>query len=396
MIETDVFSEFKKVDYLGSNICTLFLVKSLTEASQISNRLNKRRIYESKGQFYPDFPTRAFKKEEGTLAIGELAKVLHDINGAAIWDYPGKAKYAFTSNEFFILIGLVDEIQVFSSKTGKYVKTITNPNLSRIHSLEFSHTNPNLVLCSSMGANKIVEINIQNNQINWLWNPLSNGYNHNKHDVYISLDQNDSQLIAQVHQNTHMQISKSLTESRIVKEFDITINKTKDEKLHEVLSWQNTFKPNWSGYDSREPDTFLSTSHSLGVAVTIQRNGDSKVLTDNLINPHGIIPTSSGYIITDTGRGKVLLLNQNKEITYIYNFSNLPVKDIFRKRKHEWLQHTYPLSRNLLVSVDSRRSHIVVWDNNNYQYSTYSYNPNWIIQSVSGFNGLLPPKLTFS
>jgi len=396
--EINIFTEFKEIKGLGANCDILLIVKSLTEAKDVARRLDKKRQSEVKGVYYPHFPVRSIKKDEGFVAIGKLANISLKKQDRYSWIYPGRSKFAFALNNTYVLIGFIDEIRVFSTKTGEYIKTISNLKLSRVHSLEFSRDNPNTVLCTSMGTNKILEFDVESNQVTWEWNPLLSGYNRNRHGIYIYpsdkyLSETSNKLKIVDSEYITWLTNKGIIAFNHYTNLANALQAQDGAHSNEVENWQNTFKPSWAGYDPREDDTILATSHSLGIALHINKKGKSKVITKDLLNPHGVIPTSTGYVITNTGKGRVVLLNSKKEITNVYDFTDLPFDSSLKSRKHEWLQYTYPLTDDLLVTIDSKRSHIVVWNNQSRYYSIYQYNPNWLLQSVSGYFGKLPPHI---
>ena len=110
------------------------------------------------------------------------------------------------------------------------------------------------------------------------------------------------------------------------------------------------------------------------------------VIREGLQNPHGVVRASDRYVISNTRKGHVDLLDNQLNLIEQYDFSSFPIPDASRDVGNEWLQHTNPVGNGLLATVDSRRGRVIVWDPKSRIYSEYPINPHWWVQSVEGYS----------
>ena len=142
-----------------------------------------------------------------------------------------------------------------------------------------------------------------------------------------------------------------------------------------LKKWQNTVRPNWSGYNPWNKEEILATFFETNQAVAInKRTGKVRVLYDDLERPHGSF-YEGGMVISDTGRGRVVLMDKDTtKVHAVYDFSKFPLAP--DARSMEWLQNTYPITPELFVSVDQARRKLIVWSPQRKVYSEYIMTPN--------------------
>jgi hypothetical protein len=96
--------------------------------------------------------------------------------------------------------------------------------------------------------------------------------------------------------------------------------------------------------------------------------------------PHAISPYGRGWIVTNTLRGELWVLNRDFTLTEKFVTANLPGK-VAEAGEHEWLQAVYPLSDTLFAGIDANRG-LIVFDPTQREYAVVKCDENWCVQQV--------------
>lgn len=376
--------EFEKVEGLGSGIPAILIVKG-EDTSDLSERFSAliRADQDGKSDFYV---LKRTESKKGFVALTMLGTKI-DIN-QNLWKREGLEPRGFAVQGDLMVIGFVDELHVISITDGKLLKVIRNPKLKLIHTIEFSPENPNRILVSSTGADRILELDIMTGDIVWEWNPWVHGYSRNKLGLTIVTKGDPIPTGTNVRVVTHQEAEQMMARGEMVPGGEVLVSVVDFGTIVSPLGierWQNVAAANWAGY-GKTPDKILATLLHANKAVEIDKGtGNVRVLFDDLNKPHGIISFQEGYLISDTLRGRVLLFDENFHIKKIFSFSDLPLEAGQEEQFYEWIQFTSPIGESFLATVDSRRKKVFIWDPQGKIYSEYSYNPNWHIQAIVPF-----------
>ena len=149
-----------------------------------------------------------------------------------------------------------------------------------------------------------------------------------------------------------------------------------------LLVWQRIKLIN-SAYYSADCEQILITFWETGEAVRVDREtGEATRIADGMICPHSVFPHAGGYILTDTGHGRVLRYDASFEQTHAIDFTACPLPAGDPLDDPEWVQNTHPISDELLATFDFRRGRVVVWSLTAREYSVYDVDREWVLQSI--------------
>jgi uncharacterized protein with ATP-grasp and redox domains len=376
MVETNI-TEFKEVKNLGEGIPIALVVKGVDTPEIIARRqerIDRRLSFEPMRNVYP----------YSFVQIKPLTSKLEET--PALWSIGGTEARGMARRNDITIIAFADRLVIVSTETGKVIKEITNRYFRALHSVEFHPTNPDLVLVSSAGIDRILEVNIKSGKIVHGW--LAWGHGYNKSPLGFTLINKRKGLPADFNVMTFRQMSQSLLSGVQIPNLENLAVLVDARRITHPLGPQiifNSIHPNWVGYN-QDGSKFLATFYSKGEAVEIDRKtGTVKVILDKLSHPHGVIKYQDGYLVTDTQKGKVIYLDKDFRTLETFNFTDIPRSEEARTHwgNAEWLQFSQPISNDgLIATVDSYRKIIIVWSPITKDYSIYPYNKNWQIQSI--------------
>lgn len=388
--EVDLFTEFDPVNDLGKSTPIVLVAKGEKDASCRAFRLTKREeAIKTLGQRGYLTVKRRKPISDGFMATMKLDSKL-EIYSAATWIEQGKDPRGFDINSNNIAaIAFSSEIRLFDMETKKQIKTITHPKFLGLHSLVFSKTNPNLILTTSTAAERILKIDIRDDRIIWEWNPWKHGYAKNKAGL-IQVEKGDPILKRDnVRIFTNSEIVEAVESGKdiVVPKGEVwvqIIDFEKDTDSLPLISWQKNVSVNWANF-SDTPGKIHATLFKVNKVVEIdEKTGEIRLIDDDTRRPHGFVPFAGGYITSDTVNGRVKFYDKDYKLSSIYYFKNFPIREGLEDRKVEWIQHTYPISKSLLATIDQRRNHLYIWDPAKKIYTVYPYNPEWSMHEVKG------------
>ncbi len=250
-----------------------------------------------------------------------------------------------------------DRIFVFS-KNGSHPDEIDYQWLSYIHTVRFNEHESRL-LVSSSGVDSLLEFDCGSGEILWEWDAWENGF-----------DCGENPDTGEKHYLTRSP-AKAEELSRKGKK-PLLVTDPKKEPLPTAL--RAAFM-NSAEYDT--DGNILTTLFHHGQVMKVDyRSMSTEVLAEGLAKPHGGMPFRDGYLVTDTGGGRVVLRSKNGTVGY--DFSRLPGK-AEEVKELEWLQ----FSRNkdsMIATLDSNRTAIVFFDIVAGKKMIVPYDPNWALQ----------------
>ena len=381
-LNTKYIAKFEQIDGLGSGSHVAICVKGVNSEELLMRRrehlkLNSNQIGFGELSRDASIPTPVF-----TFTLGESIDTEN-----ADWQIFGTEPRDIAFREDITIVTSTDELLVIDTPSGNLIRTIRNAKFKNIHNIVFSSKNPSQLLLSSSGLDRVIEIDIWTEEIVYEWVAWEYGFDKNLFGMTILDSQNLPDL---PFDSNRYSLDEALLKfqgmselPKINGEYSLVIN---PEDVTKPLGVDRTLKsvhPNWVGYGNSSAK-LLATFFQSGQAVEIDR--DTGVVTpflEGLKRPHGVVPYLDGYIVTDTGNGKVIYINSNLEIDTIYDFTGLPYNVGEQFYPGEWLQLSYPIyDQSLIATIDSRRDQIIVWDPIRECYSCYEFSHKWIIHCV--------------
>jgi hypothetical protein len=377
-----IYQDFKKVAGLGENILIALAVKGLNSPELLERRAILLKYSE---KLYT--PPR----KTGAAAPIFLALVQHLADPSErLWEISGTESYDIIFRDDIAIAVMSQNLIVFDMKDGHEIKRIRHPKFKLLHTVAF-HPNSaksNIVLVASAGIDRILEVNLNTEEIVYDWSAWEHGFNRNylgmtlieKGKLLPPLDENT--LVLSTNEYIKKFKGKTIEDLERDKEIYIVVD---IHEGHTDLGFETVFKsvlPNWAGY-SADQTKILATFLLTNQVVEIDRaTGEGTVVLNNLSGPHGVVSFKGGYLISDSRNGRVLHVNQNYEILTIYDFSDLPFDNGDNFPSH-WIQFSHVIGDGeLIVTVDSRRATVFVWNPTIREYSAYPYNAKWLVQAA--------------
>lgn len=330
--------------------------------------------------------------EHGFVAVLKVAN--KTIGGRYVWLKKGLEPRGFAQSGSSVFIAFANEIHIVDGENGVTIKVIKHPKFRAIHTLAFNPWDKNRLLVANTGLNSILEVDLEKEDITWEWDAFSHGYAENPFGLKVIPKGKpigrDLRVIS--HDEAIAKMKRGKIEAPTGKDLAVEINLETLPHPLGLEKWQNTAAPNYANYGAR-PDQIFATLFFADQAVVIDKNsGNVKVVRDDLKHPHGMLVFGDDYVVSDTRHGQVLLLDQNFTLKKVYDFSGMPHEEKSEggySESGEWLQYTNPINNgNLLATVDSYRSVLLIWDPARKVYSQYPLDKDWIVQAVLPFKAL--------
>jgi hypothetical protein len=262
--------------------------------------------------------------EEGRVARHDIIARIYEPRGIDL----SQSKLAVSSeNKIFIFDINADKPEV-----------IEHPWLSYIHSVRFNSDGRRL-LVSSAGCDTILEFDLESRKVTWEWLAWENGYK-----TGVDPRTNESHLLTRCER-----------EAKEIERLGSKVILVTNPKKNPLPTALRAAFINGAEYIGGK--RILATLFHHGCVVAIEKEDKSgKVIIDGLSRPHGGMYVNGKYLVTDTGKGRVLLASNGRSMEY--DFSRLP-----RKAKEvgsaEWLQFSRMPKENLIISADSNRCQII-------------------------------------
>ena len=327
----DVQKAFREVKGLGSDTPVVVIVKNSEHFSKAAQKTEKGS---------PFSHTTREGWEKGFIALGSLQGILSEAAGAKI--LPANGPHGFAAGKGAFVVTSVSELLVIDPNTGSVRERFTDPRFKNLHTVTFDPNNSDRVLLSCSGSERLLEFDLREKKVVWEWDAREHGYAENRSGVRFIQSGNpvpsDARKLSPEEAKAMMDTQHFVPPGKF---WYVEIDKDHipDDPLG-LPKWSRTAFPNWSSY-GEEPNTILASLFTPGHAAKIDRTtGKVQVVAAGLDRPHGLVATPEGYVISDTGNGKVVLMNSQHRLQAVYDFSQLPVQpdDLGR----EWLQHTNP------------------------------------------------------
>lgn len=259
------------------------------------------------------------------------------------------------------------ENQVYIFKTEKNYK-ISNPWFSYIHTVDFHHEDENRILVTSSGFECLHEYDFTDSQLKWDWFAWDHGLNEANNPV----------------DNSPIFLTRKKEEAKELESGGKAFMLVSDPKSDHLPTAKRAAFINTARYDSRDANSiFLTLFHEGSTRLLDKDSGVSRVLMDGMKSPHGSHRFDENSIMaTNTAGGSVELLEGKERMSI--DFHNLPSKDS-ELGQTEWLQNSIRFG-NLIITIDSNRNSLVIFDIHQKKFDLLPYNNNWAVQDLMVYN----------
>ncbi len=291
--------------------------------------------------------------EKGKIVAQKILTRMNEPRGI------GCSEQCETENTIF---GIASENIVYLLE-GDQTKKITHPWFSYIHTISFPPSDPKKLLIASSGLDCIFEYNLDNMEQSFEWFAWENGF-----ESAVDPNTGDEIILTR-----NSKLSEAITQSG--KKVILVEN---PDKQGLPTAMRAAFI-NSVTYDSNSSNHMLATFFHKGMVFSIDRN--SKIATpvlSGLKNPHGGMNYGTEYMATSTASGEVVIGNENKQTRY--SFCHLPGKPDYLGDL-EWLQTSTVINDNI-ITIDSNRTSLVIFNPDKGCYSKIPYDDNWAIQDM--------------
>ena len=383
----DVQKAFTEQKKLGEGVPVGLTVKGMLTAETTERRQTVERMGDTTGYGYKHLRKVHPGSFTAMIHLSEMTAVSRTFERSE-WYFQGEEVRDFAMRDDITVVVTLTEIIVLETLSGTVINRISDPRFHLLHSIAFHPEDPNHVLITSTTLDALFEVDIATREVSEVWSAIRAGFNQTEKGFWLF--------------EKGMQVPQGIT---VLSRQSILALLTQESQGNHPVDWEsigflidadaissplgleldfNTVHPNWAGY-SRDGRTILMTSYLRGEAVAIDREtGESTVILEGLIKPHGIIEFRDGYVIADTGRGSVFYIEENTHgyaVKAIYDLSGFPFKGGIGYTK-ERVQFAAPIDDNLLAIVDSARSCVFVIDPVKQRYARYDCDNGMLIQSV--------------
>lgn len=388
-----LFHSFQQVSNLGAETPIVLTAKAAAGGSYRRARYRRQQETIRAGKVFKEMR----ESLPGFIRFGRLADLLSGDNSHAI-NQIGIEPYDFISRGKQGLFVFHDDtrIRVVNLETGELERTITKATyngkkieLYNLHTIQFHPTNPDLILASVTGLDRVIEMNIKTEEATWEWCPWHHEMHTNGHGLTI-MDKGDYPPIFP----EGIKVVMLDPEDAVWKVNEQIHPKPNEAWIHQVdltdlparlglQKWERVKLIN-SAYFADDGKKVMITFWQTAEAVCVNRStGKITFVAIGLGGcPHTLLPVGGVYYLTDTKAGRVIQYNSELQPVFEIDFTDCPLPSTVEADCPEWVQNTHPISDNLLATIDFRRNRVVVWNFEKQIYSVYPVSDEWVLQSV--------------
>jgi len=388
---------FQQVTDLGADIPIVLTAKAEAGGSYRRARYRRQQATIKAGKVFKEMR----KSLPGFIRFGRLADLLkgdksHSINQVGIEPYD----FISRDNQGLFVFHDDTRLRIINLKTGKLERTLTHVfykgkkiELYNLHTIQYHPTNPDLVLVSITGLDRVIEINIKTQEVTWEWCPWHHGMHTNGHGLTI-MDNGDNPPTfsddIKVEMLSAEEAAKRVNENIYPKSNEAWVHQVDLSDLPARLGlqkWERVKLIN-SSYYAEGGDKVMITFWQTAEAVSVNRLTKEVSFVAKRLGgcPHTLISVGNVYYLTDTSAGRVIQYNKALEPIFEIDFTDCPLPASVEENSPEWVQNTHPISDELLATIDFRRNRVVVWNFKKRIYSVYPVSDEWVIQSLKSIH----------
>ena len=236
------------------------------------------------------------------------------------------------------------------------------PWLSQAHTVQFSSDGKSLLVASS-GFDAVAEFDTESRKVVWEWFAWDHGFDRSKlgHYVVRSAERSEA-LKAMGHEVLLVDNPRRF-------EFGIP---TRTSPAH-----LNSACYNGDG-------SILVTLFHQGKGIIVDKvSGEVREVVSGLVNPHKLSRRKGGgYFISDTRRGKLVLVDEKFRVVREIALAALPGVER-PERLSEFLQNTTELKKDLFACVDIHRNSLWLVDVKRCRYRGIKFPQEWSLHDVA-------------
>ena len=362
-------SKFEINNILCNTVDVCLILKGFNQ-DKITNKIIQRNGNRSFGLSYLDNPV------ERKYSSGLVFKL--KLNQDSI-DYKDieKSKSKLTCIEPFD-ISLTNNLIAIASGNSilltddnlNVLKNISNSWTSFLHSVQFNN-DQDKILITSAGFDLVQEIDIQSGETIWEWNSWDAGF---------SRSHLDNKIITR-------DINKLEYLHTIFNDADIIAIRDIEKYPKEGIPTQiSPTRINGAYYDN---ENILISFYHREELLSINKDYQFTFINLFLLHPHFFKPftfeNKKHYFVTDSGRGRVLMLDQFFNVISVYNFATIESNIDIKVKFGEWLQTSNATVINSEIHFfvsDALRSGIHIINISTKQRRFIKIPNNWTLQAV--------------
>jgi hypothetical protein len=277
------------------------------------------------------------------------------------WAFSVVEPYGVDARGNKMALATANSVRLIDMHTGK-ARSCQNPWLNQAHTVEFSADGKKL-LVGSAGFDAVFEFDTASGEVVWQWFAWDHGFDRSKLGHYVVRSAARCRTLAAMGHDV------LLVDDPAKYEFGIA---TRQKPAH----------LNSACYDS--DGKILVTLFHQGAGYVVDRNtGEAQEVISGLSNPHKLSRRKSGgYFISDTKRGKLILLDEKYRPKYEIALAGTP--GVARSPQlSEFLQNTTELRVDLFACVDIHRSSLWLIDVKRRRYRGVKFPVEWSVHDVA-------------
>lgn len=282
-------------------------------------------------------------------------------------------------NPSSVALAAGNRILVRDTLEGSNKKSIENPWFARLHSVEQLGTNHFLTVSSSFDQIYVVDDtgNILQHLDVWAQGKNINKFGHAMLRDYGVIPGHKDRI------NPEVSLLKEPNDC------PQRVNIISDPRTYKGLGLPTYLTPtfvNHVTYDRNEHKV-LATTLNTGECLRMDLStGTINTILSNLVKPHGLRKYKNGYMVTDSGREHILILDESFGVQKRYDISTLQERKPGLERAL-WLQNTTQLGGGLLATISAPRQRITLIDPEQNEYRDIPYDQDWGVQTIKSYPG---------
>ena len=252
-------------------------------------------------------------------------------------------------------------VMLIALDTGK-ATPIESPWLSQSHTVQFSSDGKRLLVASS-GFDAVAEFDVESRKVVWEWFAWDHGFDRSKLGHYV------------VRSPARCEALKAMGHEVLLvdnpRRFEFGIP-TRMSPAHLNSAYYNS------------DDSILVTLFHQGKGIIVDKaSGEVRDVVSGLVNPHKFARRKSGgYFISDTRRGKLVLVDEEFRVVREIALAAMPGVER-SERLSEFLQNTTELKKDLFACVDIHRNSLWLVDVKRRRYRGLKFPVEWSLHDVA-------------
>lgn len=185
-----------------------------------------------------------------------------------------------------------------------------------------------------------------------------------------------------------VRINPSVADLRVDNDEEDRVNLITDPLAYKGLGLPTYLTPtfvNHVAYDKNK-DQIMATTLNTGECWMLDpESGDIQVVVQGLNKPHGFRRYHDGYIVADSGRERLLVLNDDFGVEKMYSTASFTDRKPGLEAAY-WMQNATQLNEDILITISSPRQRVTLIDTLHRQYRDIPYDSEWGMQTIKPYS----------